>query len=211
MINQNGVIWFTAAVMALLAPSLARAQSIYKCPSGHGRYEYTDTPCTGAGATVIHKATAWELAAKQNADDQQAMVSMLRSGQVDAAKHYAVAHHQESLYNSILASLVQEGAVAEQRRQQQAELVRQQRAQAVADKIDDLSAQNEALQQQVGAQAKELRLQRRSAQAAQDAEINAQNAEQNAAMRAQQEAETPKFNPQSRQWCQQIGGTVQCH
>lgn len=207
MNNQRVVIWFVAAAVPFLAPSLAGAQSIYKCPSGHGGYEYTDTPCTGPSATVIHKATAAEIAAKQNADDQQALVAMLRDGQVDAAKHYAVARHQESLYNTIVTSLAQEEAVAEQRRQQQAELARQQRAQAIVDKINDLSAQNEALQQQVGAQAKQLRLQRLRARTAQDAAINAQND----ARRARQEAETPKFNPQSGQWCQQIGGTVQCH
>ena len=207
MINQRVVIWLAAVAMALLAPSFACAQSIYKCPFGHSGHEYTDTPCTGPGATVIHKATAEDLAVKQNADDKQALVSMLRSGQIDAAKQYAVAHHQESLYNAIVASLIQEEAVTEQRQEQQAELARQQRAQAVVDKINDLSAQNEVLQQQVGAQAKQLKRQRQRAQDAQDAAMDAQNA----AMQARQEAETPKFNPQSGQWCQQIGGTVQCH
>jgi hypothetical protein len=201
-------------MLAFGAPLVAAAQSIYKCPLHGGGYEYTDTPCAGPGATVVHKATAGEVAAKVNADDRQAMLSMLRVGAVEEAKRYAVAHHQEALYNSIVASLVQEQAAAEQRRQQQAEIARQQRAQAVVDKINNLSAENQNLQQQVSDQAQELELQRQSAaaahrraRAAQDAAISAQNA----ARQAQQNAMTPKFNPETGQWCQDIGGVVQCN
>lgn len=203
-----GLVWVT---VAFGAPLIAAAQSIYKCPLRGGGYEYTDTPCTGPHATVVHKATAGEAAAKVNADDKQAMLSMLRVGAVEEAKQYAVAHHQEALYNSIVTSLVQEQAAAEQRRQQQAEIARQQRAQAVVDKMNSLSTENENLRQQVSNQAQEIELQRQSAvaaqqkaRAAQDAAINAQNAARQAAM-------TPKYNPQTGQWCQDIGGTVQCH
>lgn len=206
MTNRNVFFVFAVAVGFLVAP-VAFAQSIYKCPMRGGGYEFTDTPCTGPGATVIHKATAGEVAAKLNADDRQAMTSMLRSGQVAAAKQYAIAHHQKALYNSIVGSLVQEEAAAEQRRQQQAEIARQQQAQAVNNQLNSLSAQNEQLQEQVSAQSQELELQRqRAARASRRA-----RAAQDAATRAQQEAQTPKFNPQTGQWCQQIGGTVQCN
>jgi hypothetical protein len=198
----------------MLAPAVVRAQSIYKCPLPGGGFQYTDVACAGPRATVVHKATAGEVAAKLNADARQAIASMLRNNRVEDAKRYAVAHHQESLYNSIVNSLVREQAVAEQRREQQAALEQQQRAQAVQDRIQGLAAQNENLQQQVNAQSQQLELQRqrasqarRQARSAQDAAINAQNA----ARQAQMDAETPKFNPQTKQWCQQIGGTVQCH
>jgi len=201
-------ITFGVAVAAVfLAAPLAYAQSIYKCPQHGGGYEFTDTPCTGPGATVVHKATAGEVAAKLNADDRQAMASMLRSGQVAAAKQYATAHHQEALYNSIVVSLVQEQAAAEQRRQQEAEIARQRQAQAVNNQLDSLSAQNQQLQEQVSAQSQELEFQRQRAARANQRARSAQDA----AMRAQQEAQTPKFNPQTGQWCQQIGGTVQCN
>jgi len=198
----------------MVAPFPVRAQSIYKCPLPDGGYQYTDVACAGSDAKVVHKATAAEVAAKLNADDRQAIVSMLRNNRVDDAKRYAVAHHQEALYNSIISSLVREQAVAEQRREQQAEIERNQRAQAIQDRIQNLAAQNQNLQQQVDAQAQALELQkqrasqaRRQARNAQDAAINAQNA----ARQAQIDAETPKFNPQTKQWCQQIGDTVQCH
>jgi hypothetical protein len=206
MSNRCVVIGFVVAA-ALFSASVVHAQSIYKCPRHGGGYEYTDMPCTGPSATVVHKATAGEVAAKLNADDRQAIESMLRSGQVAAAKQYAVAHHQEALYNSVFTSLVQEEAAAEQRHRQQAEMARQQQAQAINSQLNSLAVQNQQLQDQVGAQSQELELQRqRAARAGRRA-----RAAQDAAMRAQQDAQTPKFNPQTGQWCQQIGGTVQCN
>lgn len=207
MIKQRVGLSLIAIVAAALIPSVANAQSIYKCPTHGGGYEYTDMPCAGPRAVVVHKATAGEIAAKQDADDRQVMLSMLRSGQVELAKRYAVSHHQESLYDSIVASLVQDRAEAEQRRQQQAELARQQRAQAVANKIHNLSVQNQELRQVVNAQSDELDYQEQRARAAQNAAINAHNA----AIRAQLEAQEPHFNPQSGQMCQTIGGTVVCN
>lgn len=202
---------FLAIVIAMIAPSSVRAQSIYKCPLPGGGYQYTDVACTGTDAKIVHKATAGEVAEKLNADDRQAISSMLQSGRVEDAKRYAVAHHREELYNSIVSSLVRDQAVAEQRREQQSEIEREQQAQAIQDRIQSLAAQNQSLQQQVDAQAQALELQKRRASEAQrqarDAAINAQNA----ARQAQINEETPKFNPQTKQWCEQIGDTVQCH
>lgn len=214
---MNGLrllVWSGALALAALAPLSASAQSIYKCPLRSGGFEYTDSPCSGPGASVVHKATAGEVAAKTNEDDRQAMLSMLRVGAAEQAKEYAVTHHQEVLYNSIVASLVQEEAQAEQRKKQQVELAREQHAEAIEQKINTLSTQNAALQQQVTQQDEEIELQRENAEdarqratAAQDAAINARNA----ARRARQEAETPQYNPQTGQWCQEIGGTLQCN
>lgn len=214
MTHLRRYLGLAVVMMAFGAPLVASAQSIYKCPLRGGGYEYTDTPCTGPGGKVVHKATSGEIAAKVNADDRQAMLSLLRIGAVQEAKHYAIAHHQEALYNSIVASLIQEQAAAEQRRKQQAEIAQQQRAQAVIDKMNRLSAENQELHQQVNEQEQELELQRQSAavarqraSAAQAAAISARNA----AMRAQQDAATPKFNPDTGQWCQEIGDVVQCN
>ncbi len=211
MTNLHRYLGHFGIMMAFGVPLVAAAQSIYKCPLHGGGYQYTDMPCIGSDATVVHKATAGEVAAKVNADDQGAMLSMLRVGEVEEAKRYAVAHHQRTLYNSIVKYLMQEQVAAEQGQRQQAAIARQQRAQAVVDTMNSLSAENQNLQQQVGDQAQELELQRqtsaaahRSARAAQDAAINAQNAARQAAM-------TPKYNPQTGQWCQDIGGAVECH
>lgn len=214
MISRQISFWLGVAMLWIFVPSLACAQSVYKCPSRNGGYEYTDLPCSGPGTSVMPKATPAELAVERNARDRQAILSMLRSMRVEEAKRYAVAHNQESLYNSILAAFVREQTSAAQRREQQAKLAQQQRERAVVDKINQLSEQNNSM-------SNELRIQRRlaseSEQRARYAEDDAQNATrragdaQNAARRARQEAQMPKYNSKTKQWCQQTGGTLQCH
>lgn len=191
---------------ALLVAAPAFAQSIYKCPLPNGRFEYTDVPCTGPHAQVIHKATKAEVAAQQQTRDAQAMAYMLRHGQVAEAQDYATTHHVETLYNNVVAELRHEAAIARQQQQRRAaiarEMERQEREGQITSLQEQVAEQQQTLDQQNAALQQE---QQRSAALRARA-----RAAQNAAAAAAAEAQTPKFNPQSGKWCQTIGGVVQC-
>jgi hypothetical protein len=140
--------WILLAAGVLPGPlQTAAAQAIYKCPIAGG-VEYTDRPCPGDRGQLIHQP-----------DDSETIDHLIASGQFDAAKRYADAHHVEALYKLRLDAYRQHmeqigrqqaaDALAEQNAQAKAE--REANRQAVADeqaRQARLEAQNELLREQ---------------------------------------------------------------
>ncbi len=135
------------ALLLLAAVPVAAAQNIYKCTRA-GQVEYTDHPCPGAHAELIHEA-----------DDSEVIDQYLRLGQDALAKRYAESHHLQALYEQRLAAHQQtredaaqrqtDAAIAAGQRDEQAQY--QAHEQALADDAanrERLRAENDALRQQ---------------------------------------------------------------
>lgn len=132
-----------AITLGLLAPA-AVAQNIYKCTQPGGEIAYTDYPCSGGKAELLHQA-----------DDSDVIDRYLRLGQDDLARKYADARHLDALYRDRLA-IYQQAQEDKARRRHEEALAAQQREyeaqqQALQDQLAErnrLEAENDALRQQ---------------------------------------------------------------
>jgi hypothetical protein len=130
--------WVLLVTGALFGPlRTAMAQAIYKCPLAGG-VEYTDRPCLGHRGELIHQP-----------DDSETIDHLIASGQLDAAKRYADAHHLDALYKSRLDAY----------QQRMERISKQQAAEALADRKAQEQAEREASRQAIAVeQARQARL-----------------------------------------------------
>ncbi len=176
--------WAVACVFFLCAAGV-HAQTYFRCKGQQGETIYVTTPCKTGGKPVT-TITPQDKAAAQVGTTKQEIDNAINRGQSDLAAQIA----QDSGLSNYYQSRMQEQAY-----QQQVQATRAQQAQ-----VDNLAQQNAEL----AAQNQEL------TNRAEDADRKAREA-QARAQRARNDASNPKFNPQTGQWCQQIGGTIQCH
>lgn len=177
-----------SALLACCAVYLpVQAQTIYKC----GGNSYTDHPC--AGGKVVGQISPEEVARSHRIRDAEIMLGDMRVGNFQAARTLAATEGEEAQYNWALVKYRRQAAW-EQNQAQQQQYEQQQR---MISGIRNMQAENSSLKA-------------RNEQYQEQLEENAQvQRNQPAAQQAQDMA--PKFNPQTGQWCQTLGGTVECH
>ena len=135
---------WSAAFLLLAMAGSAGAQDIYKCTRG-GHVEYTDHPCPGAHAVLIHQA-----------DDREIIDHYLDLGQDAVAKRYADSHHLQGLYqqrldafNRRLQARTRQQAADALAAKQREEAARQQALVDAAASRGRLQGENDALRQQI--------------------------------------------------------------
>ncbi len=198
MTRQSALYVFVlccASATSVHAQAEAQTIVIYKCGQ-----TYTNEPCPG-GKVVAQEQVSSEDAARSNREtDATTMLNAMRTGHVAAARAYAQEKGDEAQYKWASRQIRKEDYTKQAKEyaaavKQQAQQQYQQEQQA-----NNLQAENAALR----------------AQHAEDEQQSEANQRRAMAMRAIQDGQraqdmAPKFNPQSGQWCQSNGATVECH
>lgn len=193
-------IFIGACLAALVLAGAVHAQSIYKCKGANGAVTYTDTPCKDQPTEVIHQASAREMSDAAMRQKVDSLDDMLINGRTTDAQLYAEKNGLESVLN-------QHAKILDEIRIQRAAAQAEQRQQALSQQNEQLRQQNAVLA------AAAMEAQQQAAEAnneARAARAKAKSARQQADQ-IRNEAMTPKFNPETGQFCQTIGGTTSCH
>lgn len=202
------------------------AQTVFKCKAADGSTHFTDTACpnTNAAGDVVHRESAQARAAREQ---REQVAQELRYQQSRSAAEHAAAAIQAERERIAERDAANTASINQARQQRTQQELKNAVTDARADASDPhLTPRQRAklLQQanQLAAQAVGLRAGNSVTESNQDLALTeAQEAAEdqereirrlrNEAQRQRNEAATPKFNPQTGQWCRTVGGTVECH
>lgn len=97
-------------VGGLLMCSAVDAEPIYKCPLPGGTYQYTDVPCSGPRASVVHVNVEPDSAIRQAGSDRQSIPATFHDGKGGTSQASAQARPGEALYSNVARQYKHENA-----------------------------------------------------------------------------------------------------
>ncbi|MEY2158240.1 MULTISPECIES: DUF4124 domain-containing protein [unclassified Rhodanobacter] len=202
---RTRVICFVAGVSMLVFVPASRASDIYKCAGPSGDTIFSSEPCPGHKSKPVLQITPGEVAAAQRHQDIDTLNYLLRQGRFGDATSFAKLKGLLPNLQNRVQRMQQQYVAQQQDAVTNAEESRQAAIAGLADRNAQLSAQNRVLLDEEDRQQNAYEEQLRQRNAAQQVARMQQEAAQQAAQM------TPKFNAATGQWCQDVGGFVECH